>query len=97
MDDWSLQSGLGHFAYKTAIDTEISTDYPIIEIVEPEYIEVIKKRDFVVGYIFKQRKTVNDREYEIHEIWEKDDSVVITYQLWDVTDKPTQLKWYEEV
>jgi len=92
----SLQSGLGHFAYKTAIDTEISTDYPIIEIVEPEYIEVIKKRDFVVGYIFKQRKTVNDRQYEVHEIWEKDGSVVITYQLWDVTDKPTQLKWYEE-
>jgi hypothetical protein len=92
----SLQSGLGHFAYKTAIDTDISKDYPIIEIVEPEYIEVIKKRDFVVGYIFKQRKTVGDRQYELRELWEKEGTVTITYQLWDVTDKPVQMEWYKE-
>lgn len=89
----SLQSGLGHFAYKTAIDMELSEDYPIIEVVEPEYIETIKKRDFVVGYVFKQRINVNDRDYELREIWHKDEGVLIEYELYDVTDDITLLDW----
>ena len=60
----------GYFGFKISQDDMI-TSKPIIEIVNPENIEVITERGRVVGIIFKQHKREGDNDIEIHEIYKK--------------------------
>jgi len=60
----------GYFGFKISQDDMI-TSKPIIEIVNPENIEVIQERGRVVGMIFKHHKREGDNDIEIHEIYKK--------------------------
>jgi len=71
----------GYFAFKISQDDKI-TEFPIIELVSPENIEVIQERGRVVGYVFKHHKIENDDDIEIHEIYRKagENKTEITYK-----------------
>jgi len=78
----SFQSGLGYFAYKIDIDTEIA-NVPIVELIDPSQIETITKRGFVVGFKFKKRYQINDTDYEVHEVYRKENgSPLLEYLVW---------------
>ena len=71
----------GFFAFKISQDDEIS-QYPLIELVVPENIEVMNKRGRTIGYIFKKYYREQDSDYEIHEIYKKlgDNQTEISYK-----------------
>jgi hypothetical protein len=80
----SMQSGLGYTAFKWSIDTE-DFDKPIVEVVSSENIEVITKRDFIIGYKFKKYRVVNDKSYEVQEIYRKENNKpIIEYRVIDI-------------
>lgn len=84
----SFQSGLGYAPIKISIDEDIA-DMPIIEIGQPEYYEAITRRGFIVGHIFKKRMTANKIEYELQEVYTKEDKkVVIKYRLYNMKADP---------
>lgn len=77
----------GYFAYKISYDSVLS-QYPIIELVVPECTELITKRGRKKAYVFKTNYTENDKDYEIHEIYTKDenDNAIITYKKFEYKD-----------
>ena len=80
----SMQSGLGYTVFKWSIDTMID-DKPILEVVPSEMIEILSKRDFITGYKFKKLKQVNDIDYEIQEIYMKEDNKpIIKYRVLNI-------------
>jgi hypothetical protein len=80
-DGVTYESYGGYFAFKISQDDTI-TEYPILELVSPENLEVIQERGRIVGYVFKHHKRDGDSEVEIHEIYRKagKDSTEITYK-----------------
>ena len=91
----AFQSGYGYSTFKLSYDKDI-VDVPIIEVVKPEIVEVITKRGFKTGYVFKQRKEVGSNIYEIREIYYKNsDKVMIKYEVWDVTGDVYEIPFTE--
>lgn len=77
----SLQSGFGYASFKISIDEDI-IDVPIIEAIQPEKLEVESKRGFITAYRYKTRKTINETDYEIHEIYTKENKKpIIKYEV----------------
>jgi hypothetical protein len=60
----------GFFGFKISQDDDIS-QYPIIELVVPENMEVMQERGRVTGFIFKQYMKEGNDDIEIHEIYRK--------------------------
>jgi len=79
-DGVNAESYGGYFAYKISQDDTIS-EYPIIELVSPENVEVITERGRLKGFIFKTNYKEGERDYEIHEIYTKSgNDTLITYR-----------------
>ena len=73
----------GFFAFKISNDPDVS-EYPIIEVVPPENIEVIIKRGRIVGYKYKTNYKANKKDYERHEMYlSQDGGTLITYKLFE--------------
>lgn len=91
----SFQSGYGYGSFKISYDKDI-VDVPIIEVLKPEITEVVTRRGFKTGYIFKERVTVGSTEYEVREIYYKENqSVYIKYEVWNVDSEPMLMKFSE--
>lgn len=75
-----LESGLGDFAYRLSYDPTIS-DKPIIDIIEPQFLEINYSRGAVKSYVIKEINP-DDPRYELHEIHYKNDKgyVCISYR-----------------
>lgn len=86
----AFQSGLGYAPIKISVDEDIAK-MPLIEVAQPEYYEAIVKRGFIIGHMFKKRMNVNNVEYELREIYKKEDSVpVIEYELYNMNANTPQ-------
>lgn len=87
----SFQSGLGYAPIKISVDEDIAK-MPLIEIAQPEYYEAIVKRGFIVGHMFKKRMAHNNINYELREIYKKENvEVVIKYELYNMGGNEPQL------
>ena len=96
----------GYFAFKISQDDSI-TQFPIIELVSPENIEVMQERGRIIGYVFKYHKIENDDDIEIHERYKKinENQTEITYKkfkyqqakLTEVTFEPEEREQYEDM
>lgn len=83
-----LESGLGDFAYRISIDKSIS-DKPIIDVIEPQFLELEYKRGHINKIIIKESADdivlgsgVYKNTVIIHEIYNKDTvgNVVVNYK-----------------
>jgi len=71
LPDLVLYESYGGFAgIKISQDDDI-TEFPIIEIVAPENLEVLVDRGRTIGYIFKTRQKAASDDIEIHEVYQK--------------------------
>jgi hypothetical protein len=71
LPDLVLYESYGGFAgLKISQDDDI-TEFPIIEVVAPENLEVLIDRGRVQGYVFKTRAKAGSDDIEIHEIYRK--------------------------
>jgi len=71
LPDLVLYESYGGFAgLKISQDDDI-TEFPIIEVVAPENLEVLVERGRVVGFIFKTRQKIEKDDVEIHEVYRK--------------------------
>ena len=75
-----LESGLGDFAYRLSYDPTISSK-PIIDIIEPQFLDINYSRGAVKSYIVKEINP-DDPRYELHEIHykNKEGYVCISYR-----------------
>jgi hypothetical protein len=80
----------GFFGFKISQDSDIS-EYPIIELVVPENMEVMQERGRLVGYIFKQYLREGNDDCEIHEIYRQVNvtQTEITYKKYKYKDGKT--------
>lgn len=79
-DGVNAESYGGYFSYKISQDNDI-TPYPIIELVVPENVETIIERGRLKGFRFKTNYRENEKDYERHEIYLKQENgVLITYE-----------------
>lgn len=89
----SFESGYGYGTFKISYDKDI-VDVPIVEVIKPEITEVETKRGFKTAYIFKERIKVESQEYEVREIYYKENNkVYIKYEVWNVTSDANLLKY----
>jgi hypothetical protein len=77
----------GFFGFKISQDDRIS-EYPLIELVVPENMEVMQERGRITGYIFKQYMKEGNDDIELHEIYRKlgDTQTEITYKKYQYKD-----------
>lgn len=82
LPDLVLYESYGGFAGLKISQDDSITEYPIIEVVAPENLEVIVERGRVVGFIFKTRQKEGNDDTEIHEVYRKQgkDATEITYK-----------------
>lgn len=84
-----LESGLGDFIYRISYDKNLS-DKPIVDVIEPQYIEIKTKRGVIVEILIKESaddisadKPKDKQHYEVNEIYsKKNGKVVITYKFY---------------
>lgn len=85
-----LESGLGDFAYRISIDKSIS-DKPIIDVIEPQFLELEYKRGHINKVIIKESADdivlgsgIYKNTVMIHEIYSKDNNgnVLINYKFY---------------
>lgn len=84
---------VGDGVFKFSYDKEIS-DYPIIEFVSGEDLEIISKRGRVNEYRFYSYYKKNDKKYKLIESYKKG---AIEYQLVDEYNKEVPLSTIEEI
>ncbi len=74
------ESGLGDFAYRIGVKKELS-ELPIIDIIEPQHLEINYSRGIVKSYIIKE-VCKEDPSFELREIHYKNESgfVCIAYR-----------------
>lgn len=74
------ESGIGDFAYRISVDKSIS-DLPIIDLIEPQNLEIKYSRGKVKSFIIKELSK-DDINYERHEIHFKNEAgfVCIAYR-----------------
>lgn len=77
------ESWAGFFAFKISLDTELS-EYPILEVVQPENIEIREKRGRIYEILFLSYYTKNKKGYCLHECYGKG---YITYSLYEESSK----------
>lgn len=63
------ESGMGDFAYRISYCPKLS-DRPIIDIIEPQHIELIYKRKILQTIIIKEVSD-NEQDLELHEVYSK--------------------------
>lgn len=82
LPDLVLYESYGGFAGLKISQDDSITEFPIIEVVAPENLEVIIERGRVVGFIFKTRQKEGNDDTEIHEVYRKQgkDVTEITYK-----------------
>lgn len=83
---------VGDGVFKFSYDKEIS-DYPIIEFVSGEDLEIISKRGRVTEYRFYSHYKKNDKKYKLIESYKKGS---IEYRLLDSNDKEVPLVTLDE-
>lgn len=66
------ESGIGDFAYRISVDQSLS-DKPIIDIIEPQFLEINYHRGCVKSYVIKQVSN-QDPSYELREIHYKNEA-----------------------
>lgn len=81
----------GDGAFKWSIDTDISK-YPIIEFYGADRVEYEYERGRLIAIIFKTRKLIKGKKYELRERYDKKG---ITYQLLDEDKKEVKLEGIE--
>lgn len=81
----------GDGAFKWSIDTDISK-YPIIEFYGADRVEFEYERGRLVAIIFKTKKLIKGKWYELRERYDKKG---ITYKLLDEDKKEVKLEKYE--
>lgn len=64
------ESGIGDFGYRVIVDREVS-EYPILDLVEPQHLEVNYKHGRIKSFVVKE-VAVDNPEYELCEIHHKD-------------------------
>lgn len=69
----------GDGAFKITIDEDV-TEYPIIEFYSGERVEYVRKRNRLQEIIFKTDYTHEDKDFQLHEIYEKNK---ISFKLYD--------------
>lgn len=74
------ESGIGDFAYRLSVNKSLS-DKPIIEIIEPQFLEINYSRGCVKSFVIKE-VSKNDPSYELREVHYKNDAgyVCIDYK-----------------
>lgn len=80
----------GDGAFKWSIDTDIS-EYPIIEFYGADRVEYEYERGRLIAIIFKTRKLIKGKKYELRERYDKKG---ITYKLLDEDKKELDIKQY---
>lgn len=77
-----LESGLGDFAYRIVYHPETS-DKPIVDIIDPQYLEVNYKHGAVKSFVVKEVSN-DDPSYELREIHYKNEEgyACIKYKFW---------------
>lgn len=77
----ATKSWAGWVFYKISHDAEVS-EYPIVEMVNPKYADVIVERGRIIQFIFKKYETQKDETIEIDETYSFNDKgfVEIKYQ-----------------
>ncbi len=83
----------GDGAFKWSVDTEIS-QYPIIEFYGADRVEFEYERGRLIAIIFKTRKLIKSKKYELRERYSKDG---ITYSLLDEDKKEVKIEEFEEL
>lgn len=80
----------GFFGFKISQDDSIS-EFPIIELVVPENLEVMQERGRIVGFIFKQYYREGNDDVELHEIYRMlgKNQTEITYKKYKYQDGKT--------
>jgi len=80
----------GFFGFKITQDSDI-TEFPIIELVVPENMEVMQERGRITGFIFKQYLREGNDDCEIHEIYRQINvtQTEITYKKYKYKDGKT--------
>lgn len=81
----------GDGAFKWSIDTNISK-YPIIEFYAADRVEYEYERGRLVAIIFKTKKLIKDKKYELRERYDKKG---ITYSLFDDDKKELDITKFE--
>lgn len=89
------ESGIGDFAYRISVDQSL-TDKPIIDLIEPQFLEINYHRGCVKSFVIKQ-PSATDPSYELREIHYKNEAgfVCIDYlfaidnKYVDMTDEST--------
>ncbi len=76
------ESGIGDFAYRVSVNKALS-DKPIIDVIEPEHLEVNYKRGIISSFVIKE-VAKEDPSVELREIHSKteDGFVRIEYKYW---------------
>lgn len=83
----------GDGAFKWSIDTDISK-YPIIEFYGADRVEFEYERGRLIAIIFKTRKIIKGKKYELRERYDKKG---ITYKLLDEDKKEVKLEEFEDL
>lgn len=81
----------GDGAFKWSVDTDIS-EYPIIEFYGADRVEYEYERGRLIAIIFKTRKLIKGKKYELRERYDKKG---ITYKLLDDDKKEVKLEGIE--
>ena len=81
----------GDGCFKWSVDTEIS-DYPIIEFYSADRVEYEYQRGRLTAVIFKTKKIINERNYELRERYDK---TGITYKLFNDEKKEVNISLLE--
>ena len=82
----------GDGAFKWSIDTDIS-QYPIIEFYPADRVEYEYERGRLIAIIFKTKKLIKDKKFELRERYDKSG---ITYSLYDEDKKELDITQYPE-
>lgn len=83
----------GDGAFKWSIDTDIS-EYPIIEFYPADRVEYEYERGRLVAIIFKTKKIIKGKKYELRERYDKKG---ITYKLLDEDKKELKIEAFDEL
>ena len=83
----------GDGAFKWSVDTDISK-YPIIEFYGADRVEYEYERGRLIAIIFKTRKLIKSKKYELRERYDKKG---VTYSLLDEDKKELDITKFEEL
>ena len=83
----------GDGAFKWSVDTDIS-QYPIIEFYPADRVEYEYERSRLVAIIFKTKKIIKGKKYELRERYDKKG---ITYSLLDEDKKELDITQFDEL